>query len=136
VLRDEAPPIQSARPDLPDDLARLITRCLEKDPERRLQSAKDLRNELKAIQMRIASAPWSAGAVAPALAPRPSPWPPSCRLRGRVGAAHRRRFGRGSVLLAAARHREKSPSSPRRARRWRCFPWRISPGIPNTSWTA
>jgi serine/threonine-protein kinase len=50
VLRDDQEPILSLRPDLPPELARLIDRSLEKSPDRRLQSAKDLRNELQAIR--------------------------------------------------------------------------------------
>jgi serine/threonine protein kinase/tetratricopeptide (TPR) repeat protein len=47
ILRDLPPPPRSVRGDLPPDLDRIIGRCLEKDPERRAQSAKDVRNELE-----------------------------------------------------------------------------------------
>src|SRR5262249_52840274 len=46
ILRDAPPPLQSLRADLPTDLGRIIGRCLEKDPERPVQTAKDLRNQL------------------------------------------------------------------------------------------
>jgi serine/threonine protein kinase/tetratricopeptide (TPR) repeat protein len=47
ILRDPPAPLQSIRADLPPDIERIIGRCLEKDPERRVQTAKDVRNELE-----------------------------------------------------------------------------------------
>ena len=78
VLRDEPSPILSLCPDLSSDLARLITRCLEKNPERRLQSAKDLRNELQAIQGELGSGSWKRSTATVAL---PPPSAPRARLR-------------------------------------------------------
>ena len=46
ILRDTPPPINVRRPELPRDLARVVRRCLEKDPSRRYQSALDISNEL------------------------------------------------------------------------------------------
>jgi TolB-like protein/Flp pilus assembly protein TadD len=63
ILRDEPPPLAERRPDLPPDLFRIIRRCLHKDPERRFQTAKDVRNELE--ELRRGGGP-SAGASAPA----------------------------------------------------------------------
>jgi serine/threonine protein kinase len=51
ILRDHPPSLSAARPDLPSDLGRIVRRCLEKDPERRFQTAKDLRNELQDIRL-------------------------------------------------------------------------------------
>jgi non-specific serine/threonine protein kinase len=50
ILRDTPPAVSEQRPAWPRELSRLIRRCLEKDPERRLQSAKDLRNELEDLR--------------------------------------------------------------------------------------
>ena len=50
ILKDTPPTVTDRRPDLPRELARVIRRCLEKDPERRLQTAIDLRNELEEIK--------------------------------------------------------------------------------------
>ncbi len=50
ILRDTPPPAQTLRGDLPPDLGRIIGRCLEKDPERRVQTAKDVRNELEMVR--------------------------------------------------------------------------------------
>ena len=46
ILRDAPPLVSKKRRDAPYDLARIISRCLHKDPHRRFQSAKDVRNEL------------------------------------------------------------------------------------------
>ena len=47
ILRDEPPSITELRADLPLDLARVIRRCLEKDPRHRLQTARDVSNEFR-----------------------------------------------------------------------------------------
>jgi serine/threonine protein kinase len=47
ILRDTPPAVTDARPDLPSDLARIVRRCLEKDPRRRLQTARDVSNEFR-----------------------------------------------------------------------------------------
>ena len=43
------------RADVPADLGRLIGRCLEKDPQRRVQTARDVGNELREIGRERAS---------------------------------------------------------------------------------
>ena len=45
ILRDHPPLVTELRSDLPVDLARIIRRCLEKDPRRRLQTVRDVSNE-------------------------------------------------------------------------------------------
>jgi serine/threonine protein kinase len=50
ILRDTPQPITEVRVDLPDHLGRILRRCLEKDPNRRCQSALDLRNELEDLK--------------------------------------------------------------------------------------
>ena len=49
ILRDTPAPLEELRPDVPPELARLIRRCLEKDPQRRVQTARDVGNELHEI---------------------------------------------------------------------------------------
>jgi TolB-like protein/Tfp pilus assembly protein PilF len=56
ILRDPAPAVTDLRPDLPSDLARVIRRCLEKDPRHRLQTARDVSNEFRDLA-RQSSAP-------------------------------------------------------------------------------
>jgi TolB-like protein/tetratricopeptide (TPR) repeat protein len=47
ILRDTPHPLNKLRADLPGDLVRVIRRCLEKDPRHRLQTARDVGNELR-----------------------------------------------------------------------------------------
>src|SRR5271156_3954392 len=47
ILRDTPASITDARPDLPGDLARIVRRCLEKDPRHRVQTARDVSNEFR-----------------------------------------------------------------------------------------
>jgi serine/threonine-protein kinase len=47
ILRDNPPLVTDVRSDLPDDLARVIRRCLEKDPRHRVQTARDVSNEFR-----------------------------------------------------------------------------------------
>ena len=47
ILRDDPPPITDVRTDLPSDLARIIRRCLEKEPRHRVQTARDVSNEFR-----------------------------------------------------------------------------------------
>ena len=47
ILRDTPPSVTDVRPDLPGDLARIIRRCLEKDPRHRVQTARDASNEFR-----------------------------------------------------------------------------------------
>ena len=47
IIKDTPVPITDSNPALPGDLARIVRRCLTKDPDRRYQTAADLRNELE-----------------------------------------------------------------------------------------
>jgi serine/threonine protein kinase len=47
ILRDDPTAVTEIRPDLPVDLARIIRRCLEKDPRHRVQTARDVANEFR-----------------------------------------------------------------------------------------
>ena len=49
ILRDTPKAVTELNRELPSDLARVVRRCLAKDPDRRYQSAKDLRNDLDDI---------------------------------------------------------------------------------------
>ncbi len=50
ILRDGPRPLNETRPSLPGELGRIVGRCLQKDPERRYQTAADLRNELEDLK--------------------------------------------------------------------------------------
>ncbi len=47
ILRDSPPAVTDVRPDVPSDLARVIRRCMEKDPRHRVQTARDVSNECR-----------------------------------------------------------------------------------------
>jgi len=74
IIKDTPPPITDTNPDLPADLARIVRRCLAKSPDRRYQTAADLRNELEELKQDTAT-----GAVTVV---RPTP-----KRRGRAGMA-------------------------------------------------
>jgi serine/threonine-protein kinase len=50
IIKDTPRAVTDLRPALPRELSRIIRQCLVKDPEFRYQSAKDLRNELRALE--------------------------------------------------------------------------------------
>ena len=54
ILRDTPPLVTDLRGDLPADLARLIRRCLEKDPGQRIQTARDVANECRDLSRQVA----------------------------------------------------------------------------------
>lgn len=60
ILKDDPPSISSIRPDVPTEVSRIIRRCLNKNPDERLQSALDLRNELQELQKELISGQLSA----------------------------------------------------------------------------
>ncbi len=55
VLRDAPVPMAELKPNLPRYLGRIISRCLEKSPERRYQTALDLRNELEQLHTEVST---------------------------------------------------------------------------------
>lgn len=55
ILKDSPSPISDIRQDIPRELARVVHRCLAKDPEDRYQTAKDLRNDLRMVKDDLAS---------------------------------------------------------------------------------
>jgi TolB-like protein/Tfp pilus assembly protein PilF len=50
ILRDTPEPLTSVRADLPGDLDRIVSRCLEKNPRERFQTALDVCNELRRVK--------------------------------------------------------------------------------------
>jgi serine/threonine protein kinase/tetratricopeptide (TPR) repeat protein len=56
ILRDVPVSVSDIRTDVPDALSRLIHRCLEKRPDDRVQTARDIYNELRHLQKQLDSA--------------------------------------------------------------------------------
>jgi Tol biopolymer transport system component/predicted Ser/Thr protein kinase len=55
ILRDTPPSVTELSTSLPRDLAKIIRRCLVKEPERRFQTARELAIELEELQSEVAS---------------------------------------------------------------------------------
>jgi Tol biopolymer transport system component len=55
IIKDTPASLADLKADLPQDLARIVRRCLSKDPEDRYQTAKDLRNDLRALKEDLSS---------------------------------------------------------------------------------
>jgi TolB-like protein/Tfp pilus assembly protein PilF len=53
ILRDTPEPLRRMRSDLPADLVRIVSRCLEKNPRERSQTALDVSNELRSIRRNL-----------------------------------------------------------------------------------
>jgi serine/threonine protein kinase/dipeptidyl aminopeptidase/acylaminoacyl peptidase len=54
ILRDAAPAVNELNPNLPGDFARIVRRCLAKDPAKRYQTALDLHNDLDDLKQEAA----------------------------------------------------------------------------------
>ena len=80
ILRDQPASVLELRPELPADLARVIRRCLEKDPRHRVQTARDVSNEFRDLA-RITSRPESR----PASTSRPAAKTDSSEVRADEG---------------------------------------------------
>jgi len=55
ILRDTPRPLAQMKPDLPQQLGRIVAQCLEKEPEDRYHSAKDVRNALRGLRKEVES---------------------------------------------------------------------------------
>ena len=98
ILRDTPTSVTTLNPACPPELARIVKRSLVKDPDRRYQSAKDLRNELDELKQELDSGELLETATAGA--PARTNW-------ARLGRAGRRRSrGRsGGVFSKTGRFR-------------------------------
>jgi serine/threonine-protein kinase len=56
ILRDSPPSVTDRRGDLPAHLARILRRCLEKEPRDRYQTSRDVYNELRDLRNETTSA--------------------------------------------------------------------------------
>ena len=71
ILRDSPPLVTVSRSDLPADLARIIRRCLEKDPRHRLQTARDVSNEFRDLARHSSSHASAVTGTSPRVATAP-----------------------------------------------------------------
>jgi Tol biopolymer transport system component/predicted Ser/Thr protein kinase len=55
ILRDTPPSVTDLRPRLPPELSRVVKRCLAKDKERRYQGLTEVRRELEALRLGLAT---------------------------------------------------------------------------------
>ncbi len=67
ILKEDPPELRSAKGEVPPALERIVRHCLEKEPEHRFQSAKDLAFDLEAMSDPAVSGP---RAILPARRPR------------------------------------------------------------------
>ena len=61
IVKDTPPSVDTVRKELPHHLARIVNRCLEKNPKRRYQSAIDVYNELDDLRREVESGVVSSG---------------------------------------------------------------------------
>jgi Tol biopolymer transport system component len=85
ILREDPPDLSVTNQNVSPGLDRIVRHCLEKNPEQRFQSARDLAFDLEALS----------GVSAPARAPAPSTREPARRVPAPAAAA-------AAILLAAA----------------------------------
>jgi serine/threonine protein kinase/tetratricopeptide (TPR) repeat protein len=55
IIQDTPPYVTELKKSLPRHLGRILNHCLEKDPEKRFQTMKDLRNELEELKVEVDS---------------------------------------------------------------------------------
>ena len=72
IIKDTPTSVTEINPAVPRDLGRIIKRCLTKDPERRYQIAKDLRNELEETKQEVVSGEAIVGAAPSRM--KPTSW--------------------------------------------------------------
>ena len=124
IVKDTPRPITELNPSLPRDLGRIVRRALAKDPERRYQSAKDLRNDLEELKASIDSGELTAPPGETAVDRSHRPARAFARARGWlwVGVA-----GCGGLAIAAAWLWRRSPPPTPVARLAIALPEDVSP---------
>jgi eukaryotic-like serine/threonine-protein kinase len=80
IIKDTPPRVTDLKADIPPELGRIVRRCLEKDPTRRMQSALDLKNELEDLRSDMSSS----GTPTNVLQPVARTTNPLVRARARV----------------------------------------------------
>jgi len=94
ILKDTPVPPHEINTSLPPQLARIVRRCLEKEPDRRYHSTPDLRNDLRELKEDSESGELSAESVAAGVARKAAAGPRSSSRPLLLGA--------GAVVVLAA----------------------------------
>ena len=71
LVEEDVEPVVTVRPDLPEDLAKVVDRALARDPAARWRSAEDMAQALMCLDPRTLAALAAPGGAAPSAAPRP-----------------------------------------------------------------
>ena len=118
ILKDHPQHISEIKTELPRHVGRIVNHCLEKKPDRRFQSAKDIRNELDGLRKEVDSGELSATMTSgPVAAPaKATNWKPIAIGVGVVAVAAiafmALRGGGGGGEVATAES-ESTPAPPR-----------------------
>ena len=100
IIREEPKPLHEVAVEVPEEVGRVLRRCLHKDPQRRWQSMSDLKAVLQDLKEESDSGKLSGAAVA-AVARRATP--PHAARAGSHGGRGDHRGGGGRILVAVAR---------------------------------
>ena len=74
VLKDQPRQMTEIKADLPRHLDRIVSGCLEKNPDHRHQTAKDVRNNLRQLQRELETESQIQSATGPAVSSSSAPW--------------------------------------------------------------
>jgi eukaryotic-like serine/threonine-protein kinase len=107
ILREEPSPLAELKPGLLSSFTRIVQRCLEKDPRRRLQSAGDAHQELRAIAEELRSGATGAASTPQLPAVAPKTW---ARPAFAVGAVLL--LSAVAILIPLLRKSRVAPSEP------------------------
>lgn len=103
-IQEPPPPLEEARPDVPDALARLVTKALAKDPDERPQTAAELSSALGAVEEQLGRPLTVPSQTRPA-----PPESPRRRRQDGVEVAHAPSSVPASTAATAAAHFKESP---------------------------
>jgi TolB-like protein/tetratricopeptide (TPR) repeat protein len=117
VLKDDPTMLEELKPALPARFTRIVKRCLEKDPHRRVQSAIDLRHELQDLAEELrpgpARLPVAGATVPPGAAPASAARRTNKWLWAAVAVAVVGLLGLGTLEIKRWRESARAPGGTR-----------------------